>query len=101
MQTKNKPIHEVRLGMIKAAVWKNDTENGGVRYSVSVQRIYKDGDEWKHTDYFSRDDLLLLAKVSDLTHTWICEQAQERAQEKEPGSGNNPGRWRQPPGGPK
>ena len=49
MQTKNKPTHEVRLGMIKAAIWKNDTENGGVRYNANFQRIYKDGEEWKHT----------------------------------------------------
>ena len=82
-QTKNKPVHEVRLGMIKAAIWKNDTENGGVRYSVNLQRIYKDGEEWKHTDYFGRDELLLLAKVADLAHTWICEQVPERT----PGQG--------------
>jgi len=100
-QTKNKPIHEVRLGPIKAAVWKNDTDNGGARYNVSVQRIYKDGDEWKHTEYFGRDELLLVAKVADLTHTWICEQVQERAQEKDPSSGGPSGRWRQQPGGPK
>jgi hypothetical protein len=101
MQTKNKPIHEIRLGAIKAAVWKNDTENGGVRYNANLQRIYKDGEEWKHTDYFGRDDLLLVAKVADLTHTWICEQVQERAQDKDPSAGGPPGRWRQPSGPPK
>ena len=28
MQNKTKPIHEVRLGAIKAAVWRNDTDSG-------------------------------------------------------------------------
>ena len=77
MQTKKqKPIHEVRLGFIKAAVWKNETEKG-VRYNVTFSRIYKDGDDWKSTDSFGRDDLLLLAKVADQVHSWIFAQAQE------------------------
>lgn len=75
---KQKPIHEVRLGSIKAAVWRNDTDNG-VRYNATLTRLYKDGDQWKSTDSFGRDDLLLLAKVADETHSWICAQAQEQA----------------------
>ncbi len=74
---KQKPIHEVRLGAIKAAVWKNETENG-VRFNATLSRLYKDGEQWKSTDSFGRDDLLLLAKVADETHSWICAQAQEQ-----------------------
>jgi hypothetical protein len=74
--TKQTPIHEVRLGSIKAAVWKNETEVG-VRYNVTFSRLYKDGDDWKSTDSFGRDDLLALGKVADNAHSWIFEQAQE------------------------
>ena len=74
--TKSKPIHEVRLGAIKAAVWKNETEVG-VRYNATFSRLYKDGDQWKSTESFGRDDLLALAKVADQTHSWICAQSQE------------------------
>jgi hypothetical protein len=75
---KAKPIHEVRLGAIKAAIWKNDTANG-VRYNVTLSRIYKDREDnqWKSTDSFGRDDLLVLAKVADLAHTWIHQQGHE------------------------
>ena len=73
---KTKPINEVRIGYIKAAVWKNETE-AGVRYNVTFSRLYKDGDSWKSTDSFGRDDLLLLGKVADQTHSWICSQAHE------------------------
>lgn len=76
MKNKTKPIHEVRLGYIKAAVWKNETE-AGVRYNVTFTRLYKDGDQWASTESFGRDDLLLLAKVADQTHSWICAQNQE------------------------
>jgi aryl-phospho-beta-D-glucosidase BglC (GH1 family) len=71
---KQKPIHEVRLGHIKAAVWKNEVENG-VRYNATFSRIYKDGDNWKSTDSFGRDDLLVLAKVADNAHSWIHQQS--------------------------
>lgn len=72
--SKQKPVHEIRLGRIKATIWENDTDNG-TRYNVAVSRLYKDGDEWKQTTSFGRDDLPLVAKVADLTHTWIYEQA--------------------------
>jgi len=76
---KNKPIHEVRLGMIKAAVWKNETETG-TRYNVTFSRLYREGDQWRSTDSFGRDDLLLLGKVADQAHSWICSgQAEEVA----------------------
>lgn len=66
-----RPVHEVRLGRVKAAIWGNETEHG-VRYRVTVCRVYKDGDDkWQTTDSFDRDDLLVLAKVSDMAHTWI------------------------------
>lgn len=74
--TKTKPIHEVRLGAIKAAVWKNETE-AGVRYNATFTRLYKDGDQWKSTESFGRDDLLLLGKVADQAHSWICSQSQD------------------------
>src|SRR5262245_57216610 len=42
-----KPVHEVRLGAIKAAIWRNDTEKG-VRYNTTFSRLYRDGDDWKN-----------------------------------------------------
>jgi hypothetical protein len=69
-----KPVHEVRLGRIKAAIWENDTENG-TRHNVTFTRLYKDGDEWKDSASFGRDDLPLVAKVADQVHSWIFQQA--------------------------
>lgn len=76
MKNKTKPIHEVRLGHIKAAVWKNETE-AGVRYNVTFSRLYRDNEQWQSTDSFGRDDLLVVAKVADQTHSWIYSQSQE------------------------
>jgi hypothetical protein len=72
---KQKPAHEIRLGRIKATIWANETDNG-TRHNVSISRLFKDGDEWKQTTSFGRDDLPLVAKVADLAHLWIYEQTE-------------------------
>lgn len=69
---KNKPVHQIRLGRIKAVIWANDTASG-TRHNVNLTRIYKDGQQWKTSDSFGRDDLLLACKALDLAHTWILE----------------------------
>lgn len=69
---KQKPVYEIRLGRIKAAIWANETDNG-TRHNVTITRLYKDGDEWKTSTSFGREELPLVAKVADLAHTWICE----------------------------
>jgi hypothetical protein len=76
---KDKPAHEIRLGRIKAVIWGNEIEGGGFRHNVQVRRIYKDGEEWKQSDSFGRDDLPLVAKVADMAHTWIHERLQDKA----------------------
>ncbi len=71
---KQQPAHEIRMGAIKATIWENQTQTS-TRHNVTVSRIYKDGEEWKQTESFGRDDLQLLTKVVDLAHTWIFEHA--------------------------
>lgn len=68
------PVHEIRRGRIKAAVWENSTDNG-VRHNVTITRIYKDGDKWKDSPSFGREDLPLVIKVADLAHEWIYTQS--------------------------
>ena len=68
--TKTRPVHELRMGRIRAAIWANETQNG-TRHNVTVSRIYKDGDTWKDSTSFGRDDLPLVAKIADLAHSWI------------------------------
>ena len=44
-----KPIDEVRIGRVKATIWKNGTEDAP-RYNVTFSRLYKDGDDkWQNT----------------------------------------------------
>ena len=73
-QKKEKPVHEIRLGRIRAAIWANETENRHVWFNVTVSRLYKDGEQWKDTSTYGRDDLPIVAKVVDMAYAWIWGQ---------------------------
>jgi hypothetical protein len=74
-KTGNRPVHEIRLGRIKAAIWENKVDDV-TRHNVTISRIYKDDkNQWARSDSFGRDDLLLVAKVADLANSWIHAQS--------------------------
>lgn len=77
---KLRPVHEIRMGRVRAAIWVNETDNG-VRHNVTFSRLYRDeqNDQWKDSTSFGRDDLPLIAKVADQAFLWIYQQAQARA----------------------
>ena len=89
--SKTKPVHEVRIGPIKATIWENNAGEG-TRHNVTLSRLYKEGNEWRSSESFGREDLLLIAKVADQAHSWIYEHppAKEPASSASPGSGNSP-----------
>lgn len=77
-----KPVHEIRLGTVKAAIWANETESGGTRYNVSIVKLYKDDeDRWQQTMTFGRDDLPLVSRVADLAMLYCYEHPQVERQE--------------------
>ena len=67
-----KPIHEEKRGPIKARIWRKQTRSG-LRHTVAVVRLYRDGDVWRESTRFGRDDLPLIRLVLDLAHTWILQ----------------------------
>lgn len=83
-QSKNVPVHTVRVGAIKVAVWKNSTQNGPMYNSTLVRSYRNQQGEWAESGSLSRDDLLVAAKALDLAHTFIVEaEATARAQQQE------------------
>ena len=69
-------------------------QSGQVVYNVTIDRLWKDDDqaneggevikrgEWHQSQSFGRDDLLIVAKVADLCHTWIYREIQDQAREQ-------------------
>ena len=81
----SQPANKIRIGSVSAIIWRNPAEKGP-RYSVQIQRSYKNGDdEWRQTESLGQDDLLVAAKLLDLSHSWINEamQADRKAKKAE------------------
>ena len=69
------PSAKFRMGRITATVWENQSDKGPW-FSTTILRSYKDGDDWKTTSSFGRDDLPLVEKVAAQAHAWIFHRQQ-------------------------
>lgn len=45
-----RPAHEIRIGLIEAAIWANPTEDG-VRHNVTFERCYRENEEWEEHEF--------------------------------------------------
>lgn len=72
----NKPLATVRDGAIKATIWTNPTDKGGVRFSVELSRSYTDAQgKWHDTHYFGRNELLRVAHLAGKAYDAIAQLA--------------------------
>jgi hypothetical protein len=68
------PVAKLRVGLITASIWERATEKGGTFHAVTFERRYRDAEgNWKSSHSYDEQDLLALAKLSDLAHTKIIE----------------------------
>ena len=78
----SQPAHKIRSSVLQVTIWRNTGDKGNW-YSVVPTRSYKQADDsWKETDSLGFDDLLTMAKLFDLAHTWIMHQQQADAKAK-------------------
>lgn len=87
---KARPVKVIRIRNIRGNIWANRAQSGRTFHSVTIDRLWKDEDElgegnqvvkrgeWHQSSSFGADDLLIVAKVADLCHTWIYRQIQDR-----------------------
>ncbi len=72
-----KPVHKIRHGAVSASIWRTDTDKGPV-FNVTFQRAYKDGDAWKNSTSFGRNNLLVVSLIAARAFEWIGSQPRER-----------------------
>lgn len=63
MTENNKPEWKIRAGNVVLTAWKKEIEKNGQKFdmiNVSIEKTYKDGDEWKTTNNFNVNDLMRL-----------------------------------------
>jgi hypothetical protein len=74
------PVFTCRHRVLKAAVWKNETENGTM-FNTTLTRSYKDGEEWKESGSFGYDDILIVAELLRTCHGFISREMAKASEE--------------------
>jgi len=85
-QAPTKPVKVFRLRGISASVFANvaKTKDREVTFhKVSLQRTYRDGDEFKTTTSFGRDDLPVAKLVLEQAWQFILETEATRGKDDE------------------
>lgn len=88
------PFHTLNYGLIRAAIWRNESEDPGkgIRFNVTFERGYKDKDnKWQSSGSFGRDDLLTIGELAREAFQYIhsqqeIERARARAHSEEAAS---------------
>jgi hypothetical protein len=79
--TANKPAKVFRLRGLSASVFENRSKTNGRSVSyfkTSLQRTYKDGDEFKTTSSLSRDDLPIAELLLKRSWAYILEAEEKK-----------------------
>ena len=73
----------------RADIWANRLPSGDLAYNVTFDRLYREANqtdgqgevtktgEWKQSQSFGKDDLLLLAKLADQAHSEVYYRLQD------------------------
>ncbi len=70
----NKPEKKFSCGSISASIWANTKVVNSEKvklYSVTINKAYKEGEEWKHTNSFNIEDLPKVALVATEAYKYV------------------------------
>ncbi|MDD3159649.1 MAG: hypothetical protein PHQ98_01640 [Candidatus ainarchaeum sp.] len=51
------PVKKIKIGLIEVAVWENTAQDGNKFFSTTLDKNYKDGENWKKTNSLNEKDL--------------------------------------------
>ena len=69
-----KPERNFSCGPVSASIWANTRVVTGETvkfYSVTINKAYKEGEDWKYTDSFNIEDLPKVALVANEAYKYI------------------------------
>jgi hypothetical protein len=70
---------EIRRGLIIARI-RRVRSRDGMRHTISVHRLFRNGDHWKESSRFGQDDLPVIRLVLDLAYTWMLQNGTQNEQ---------------------
>lgn len=73
METR-KPIHEVKVGKVRAAIWANQSPNG-TYHCVTLGTLYKTGERWKTSSSVDLADISDAHQALQQVSAWFETQA--------------------------
>ena len=82
----NKPEKVFQCGNVQASIWLNErrgNEGKSFFYNVRIEKVYKDGEEWKRTNSFSAWDLPKLQIVAGEAYKYLMLKTREPESEVE------------------
>ena len=77
----NKPVKVFRVRGITASVFANQTKKGDAFHKVCLQRTWWDGDKYRTSDTFGRDEVPVALHV--LMQAWQFVMTTEEAAKRE------------------
>jgi hypothetical protein len=84
-QSSTKPVRVFRLRGVSASVFENHSKNAersSTFHKVSLQKTYKEGDEFKTTTSFGRDDLPVCLHLLHEAWAFILEAEAKRGEDE-------------------
>gem|GEM_PF-656940 len=82
----NGPVETFRIRGLSASIFENRAKTASrtvTFYKVALQRTYKDGDEWKTTTSFGRDDLPIAKLLLERSWQFILDSEASRGRESD------------------
>jgi hypothetical protein len=77
MSSNHRPVAQISVGSIHAAIWRNEN-HGTPFYNTTFEARYKDDHgEWKTTKNFGHMEVLALAKCADLAYDTVTRLQDE------------------------
>ena len=77
----SKPEKTFRIGSVSASVFVNHGDEGEFR-TIALQRRYKDGDEWKSSNSFTKPQAAAALAVLQRALCHVLEHEDESAQDQ-------------------
>ena len=72
----SQPVHKIRHGAVSASIWRQETDKGPM-FNVTFQRAYKEGEAWKNSTSFGRNNLLVVSLIAARAFEWIGNQPRQ------------------------
>ena len=80
----NAPVKSWKRKGVHVSVFQNTSEkDGSVYFKTSLQRVYKDGEEFKTTSSLGRDDLPVAQLLLSTAYEFILESEASKSETQE------------------